>query len=248
MVLAGPGSGKTRVLTERVAYMVNEKNISQTNILCLTFSNKAAKEMRDRLEDKIPYCKVFISTFHGLGLSILEKYFEKVGRTRNFNLIDEVESREIIAELIKNKKAVTTALRAIRNFKQGLIWQYSSREHEQIFNEYNAKIQYENAFDLDDLIYLPAMLFGNAPEILDEYREKYKWILIDEYQDINARQYELITLLAGKINANIFVIGDPNQSIYGFRGSDIKFIELFKKEYPATGVIRLKNSFRCLII
>ncbi|MEW6040996.1 MAG: UvrD-helicase domain-containing protein, partial [Elusimicrobiota bacterium] len=199
MVIAGPGSGKTHILTERIIRLIKNENVPQENILAVTFSNKAAEEMHNRVKEKISPVKASICTFHSFGLSVLKKYYKHFGRTRDFLIIDSEE---------------------IEEFK-------------------------DNAFDLDDLIYLPVQLFQKNSGILQEYRKQYQWVLVDEFQDINPVQYELLRLISGDGNPNLFVIGDPDQAIYGFRGSDVRFIDKLKEDYPNTKVIHLYRSYRC---
>jgi len=242
MVIAGPGSGKTRVLTERIIHLINEKGVAPRQILGITFSNKASEEMKNRIEKKIAAGQVLISTFHSFGLSVIEKYFENFGRKKNFSIIDEEDGKEILGKLITNRNRISHSSRDIGNFKQGII---GSPADGGLFEAYECELKTINAFDLDDLIYLPVILFRDNPEILRGYRERYRRILVDEYQDINARQYELIKMLAGEKNPDLFVISDPDQAIYGFRGSDVKFIEQLGKDYPGLVTILLKDSFRC---
>ncbi len=252
-VLAGPGSGKTRILTQRMIYLISQKNIPAENILAITFSNKAAEEIRSRVLEKLSSdnknrdtwttINRNISTFHALGLSILRRFYEKLGRQNSFYIIDELEKKEIINQLISGtNRDFNKKLRELESFKQGL-----ETVDEIVFfaQQYDKELQRRNAFDLDDLIHLPVQLFHQYADILDHYRQSYTWILIDEYQDINAKQYELVRLIAADQNANLFVIGDPDQAIYGFRGSDIRFIDQLTDDYPAIKQIRLNKSYRC---
>ncbi|MDY6935972.1 MAG: UvrD-helicase domain-containing protein [Spirochaetota bacterium] len=242
MVLAGPGSGKTRILTERIQQLITHHSVKQENILSVTFSNKAAKEMRERLIKRLSPLRVNISTFHSFGLSILREHCKKLDRTERFYIIDDNEKREILLKIEGvNKRGIEKKIEQIMAFKQGILLEDAYG----ILGVYQSELKLRGAFDLDDLIYLPVELLKMNPDILKLYRERYPWILIDEYQDINARQYELITLIAGEGNPNLFVIGDPDQSIYGFRGSDIRFIDRIKKDLPNIRVIGLTKSYRC---
>jgi len=263
MVLAGPGSGKTRILTERIIYLVNHRNIRPENILSITFSNKAAEEMRKRVQKILYPIQCNISTFHAFGLSVLKEYCDIFKRDNNFYISDDWEKREIIKKISGvSNRGINKMLNEIDFFKQGTISEvYSSgndidistmRSHgselmavSDLIESYEGELQKRNAFDLNDLIYLPVQLFSTLPEILSKYREKYPWILIDEFQDINARQYELIMLLSSMNDPNLFVIGDPDQSIYGFRGSDVRFIDRLKSDFPLMKLIHLKESYRC---
>ncbi len=243
MVLAGPGTGKTRVLTERIAHLIGHRGVAGENILAVTFSNKAAQEMRDRLDKLVPAHDVPVMTFHALGLSVLNDHYHHFGRSNPFNLIGRDEAVELLGSTDSlSKSQIKTILNAIEADKQGI-------DHEPVDEAY--KKQYEsilktaNAFDLNDLLYLPVLLMREQPQVLEQLRKKYSWILIDEYQDINPRQYEMITLIAGKGNPNLFVIGDPNQAIYGFRGSDVRFIDRLRNDYPHMKSVFLSRSYRC---
>ena len=242
IVLAGPGSGKTRILTERISFLIAEKNIKPENILAVTFSNKAAEEIRERVWEKDANINSQISTFHAFGLSVLKKYYNNFERPEHFYIIDDDEKKEIIEELTgKENKKPGKKILEIERFKQGI----SEDIDTALFSDYNRELQIRGAFDLDDLIYLPVQLFNNNPDILTLYQKKFPWILVDEYQDINAKQFELIIALADKNIPNLFVIGDPDQSIYGFRGSDVQYIDKLKSIFPDIKSISLPNSFRC---
>lgn len=240
MVIAGPGAGKTRILTERIIYLILNRGVDPEKILAVTFSNKAASEMRDRLKTKRAAFSVNISTFHAFGLSILNEYYEKFDRPGRFYIVDADEKKEILGAVSSDRRAMNRRLALIEAYKQGIICD----EIPQLFDEYENELKRRGAFDLNDLICLPVKLFNENIEILKEYRERYPWILVDEFQDINAKQYELLMLLGGE-NPNLFVIGDPDQSIYGFRGSDVRFIARIQEELPGINVINLSKSYRC---
>ncbi len=240
IVLAGPGAGKTRILTERIIHLISNKDINPENILAVTFSNKAASEMRERVKMKIPSLNVNISTFHAFGLSILKEHYNNFDMPEHFYIADNEERKEIMGNITGGKRGLEKRIREVEAIKQGI----AAEELPDFFNAYNKELQTRGAFDLNDLICLPVWLFNEYPGILDEYRKRYPWILVDEYQDINARQYELIMML-GSDNPNLFVIGDPDQSIYGFRGSDVRFIDKIKTDLPGIKTIALKNSYRC---
>lgn len=242
MVLAGPGSGKTAVLTERIIYLVRQKSINPADILAITFSNKAAGEMKERLRRKTDYSDTSVSTFHAFGLSVLKKHYVKFERAEHFYISDGEECRDILNEIaVGKKREISGMLKSIGGFKHGL----SGYDRPDILEAYDRELQKRDAFDLDDMIYQPVKLFIDYPEILEEYRRQFPWIMVDEYQDINARQYELIKLLAGPGSPDIFAIGDPDQSIYGFRGSDMQCMEQMKKDYPDTKIINIERSYRC---
>ncbi|MBN1621893.1 MAG: UvrD-helicase domain-containing protein [Endomicrobiales bacterium] len=235
LVTAGPGSGKTHVLTERIAYLIKEKSIPQENILAITFSNKAAEEMRSRVKEKIADFTVNILTFHAFGLSVLKRYPKHFGRNKGFKITDEDERGDIL----KDKKT----LKLISSYKQGVL--AKDKIDESDINEYEETLKKQNSFDLDDLIFLPVKLFKEDKEILEDYKKQYRHILVDEFQDVNPVQFELLRLLAPDDTSNLFVIGDPDQAIYGFRGSDVKFIKEFQKNYSKAVVIYLSKSYRC---
>lgn len=242
-VIAGPGSGKTRVLTQRIVRLIHDDTIAQQNILAVTFSNKAAEEMRDRLAKEMPGCAVTVSTFHAFGLSILREHAAIFGRDDDFTLVDADEvSRLIEAFHQSSKRETSRKVRLLSDLKQGIA---SSEESANFAAVCDAVLERRNLFDLDDLIHVPVRLFRENPDILNAWRSRFPWVLVDEFQDINPRQYELIRLLCGDENPNLFVIGDPDQAIYGFRGADERAFERLKAHYPAMTTIRLSKSFRC---
>jgi DNA helicase II / ATP-dependent DNA helicase PcrA len=248
MVLAGPGSGKTRILTERIIHLTSKRNVNSGNILAVTFSNKAAEEIRTRVKDKDEFINPKICTFHAFGLSILKNHYKIFERPEHFYIADSEEKIEIINELKELKKTgrsdkrkVEKQVIEIERYKQGISGEIDTN----LFIDYNRELQIRGAFDLDDLIYLAAELFQTHPGILAEYRDQFPWILIDEYQDINAKQFELVTELAGEGSPNLFAIGDPDQAIYGFRGSDVHYIDKLKEHFPDVKLINLPKSYRC---
>ncbi len=245
MVLAGPGSGKTRILTERIIKLVTENDIDPENILAVTFSNKAAAEMTERIKQNDvsgKAGKATIRTFHSFGLSVLKEHHKAFERPEYFYIVDSEEKTEIIETLTgKSIRDIKKKINEIESYKQGR----SNETDINLFNEYNKELKIRGAFDLDDMISLPCGLFKTNDNLLKQYRDQYPWILIDEYQDINAKQYELISLLAGNADPNLFVIGDPDQAIYGFRGSDVHYIEKLRDQYPAMQIINLTKTYRC---
>ncbi len=246
MVLAGPGSGKTRILTERIIHLVSKKGIEPENILSITFSNKAAQEIQERLKLRDRSVNANIKTFHAFGLSILKKHYKIFKRTEQFYIADDAEKKKIINELMgtDDRKAGKT-IKKFEKFKQGIFGETGNETDVDLFRQYNEKLAIRGAFDLDDMIYLPVELLKNYPAIREEYKKKYNWISIDEYQDINAKQFELVMLLADNDSPNIFAIGDPDQAIYGFRGSDVQYVDKLKNLFPEITVISLSNSYRC---
>ncbi|MBN2041663.1 MAG: UvrD-helicase domain-containing protein [Spirochaetes bacterium] len=244
MVIAGPGSGKTRILTERIINLINN-NISPENILAVTFSNKAAKEILERV-NKIDgsgnAANTAICTFHSFGLSVLKKYYSNFERPEHFYILDPAEKNEILKELTGlNDSKAKKAVNEIEKYKQGITGEIDHA----FFESYSKELKIRGAFDLDDLIYLPVELMKSNSEIQSEYSVQYQWLLVDEYQDINEKQYELIMLLASNNNPNLFVIGDPDQSIYGFRGSDTRYIDRLRNSLSGIKVINLSKSYRC---
>jgi len=242
MVIAGPGSGKTRILTERISRLIENGEARPENILAITFTNNAAREIRERLRKSLdpPYPEIM--TFHSLGLSILKEHCSRFNRYTGFDVIDGKETEKIINTICGNKRESGKILSGISRYKQGIADDIDAAG---TLDEYEKELVKRNSFDLDDLIYLPVLLLSDDEDICAEYRNRYQWLLIDEYQDINRRQYQMVRLLTQGENPNIFVIGDPDQAIYGFRGSDIRFIHSFSEDFPSSQTLRLSRSFRC---
>jgi DNA helicase-2/ATP-dependent DNA helicase PcrA len=260
LIIAGPGTGKTRVLTHRIAHLVLKKNVKPGNILAVTFTNKAAAEIAERLDHLLEETtfsgNVQVSTFHALGLSILKEILsnpignkvEQIGRDPHFTLIDEEERKVILQKYLGcQKKQVNRFSSNITRMKQAPEAMITVEDEimGDVFDRYDEFLKMHNAFDLDDLIYVPLLLFDNYPEILKFYQNRYRWILVDEFQDINHAQYQMIKRLAPKKDANLCVIGDPDQSIYGFRGADASFIKSFSDDFPKTNQYILERSYRC---
>ncbi len=249
LVIAGPGTGKTRVLTHRIAHLVEQKNVPAENILALTFTNKAAGEIRERINKMVKMSnpgKLMISTFHALGLSVLTNHLDVLNRDKNFIILDEDDRYNILSEEMGTEKQQLKKISTeISSIKQHLSDNNENNEFYDIFLAYQDILHRENMFDLDDLIYQPVMLFNKYPDILERYRQQFLFTMIDEYQDVNYGQYELLKMLMPEKDANICVIGDPNQAIYGFRGSDVKYIRQFVDDYPDAAKFELKKSYRC---
>ena len=259
LVLAGAGSGKTKVLTTRVAYLI-EQGISPYNILAITFTNKAANEMKERVTNLVgeDAKMIQISTFHSFGLSVIKRHYEKLGFKSNFTILDSDDTLATIKRILKdmNLDIKVYSPKFIRNkissCKNELM---TPEEFEkfaddeitgiavEVYKKYQEKLRINNSVDFDDLLMLPIVLFKNSPDILEYYQERFKYILIDEYQDTNRVQYILTKMLAAKYN-NICVVGDPDQSIYGFRGSNYKNILNFEHDYKNTKVILLEQNYR----
>ena len=260
LVLAGAGSGKTRVLTTRLAYLVNEKGVNPYNILAITFTNKAAKEMKERSYKMLGSSayQMQISTFHSLGLLLVRENYEKLGFDKNFTILDSDDSLTIIKKILKdmnldpkvyNPRAIRNKISSAKNelMDSNYYSRFANSEYEEIvlsvFRKYEEKVFKNNSVDFDDLLLLPIKLFKKYPEVLEKYQERFKYILVDEYQDTNEAQYILIKMLSEKYK-NICVVGDLDQSIYGFRGANFRNILNFEKDYPEAKVILLEENYR----
>ena len=259
LVLAGAGSGKTRVLTRRIAYLIAEYGVNPGNILAMTFTNKAASEMKERANKLISEdMRSWVGTFHSFGATLLRKEAGKLGFKRNFSIYDTSDQKRMVKEIMQDLNIDTKqtkpsrVLNEISDAKNQLIrpkdykvdkFNYLSEIVAQIYPLYQQRMKESNAFDFDDLIMKPCQLFTEYPKVKEYYNEKYKYILVDEYQDVNHAQYRLSQLLTGSEN-NIFVVGDPDQSIYGFRGADINNILNFENDFSNAKVIRLEQNYR----
>ena len=261
LVLAGAGSGKTRVLTYRIAHMIYEKNIAPWNILAITFTNKAAAEMARRVETLVGGAArdMWVRTFHSTCVRILRRDIDKIGYDRNFNIIDSDDQKSLVKECLKELRfgdkefQPRSVLNEISSAKDKLMTaadyaaeygdDYRKKQISRVYALYQSKLRNANDLDFDDLIMLTVQLFREQPEVLDFYRNKFRYILVDEYQDTNMAQNELIMLLA-KEHRNLCVVGDDDQSIYKFRGADISNILDFEKAFPEAEVVRLEQNYR----
>lgn len=256
LVLAGAGSGKTKVLTNRIANLI-DNGISPYNILAITFTNKAAKEMKDRVISLIggTASSIQISTFHSLGLRILKENYSLLGYERNFTIIDSDDVLTIIKKIMKdlnmskehyNPREIKNKISSAKNEMMD-VEKFSKIEFDhkivEVYKTYQKKLKQGNSVDFDDLLILPIKLFKNYPSVLEEYQDRYKYILIDEYQDTNEAQYTFTRLLSAKYR-NIFVVGDNDQAIYAFRGANYKNILNFEKDYPEAKTILLEENYR----
>ena len=257
LVMAGAGSGKTKVLTTRIAYLI-EEGIPSYNILAITFTNKAASEMRDRVSNLIGDVSSFIGTFHSLGVRIIRENHDILGLPNNFTIIDSDDTNTIIKKLLKemNLDSKQYSPSYVRNrisfIKNQML---TDGELDRLFNtpmdkvvvevyhRYNNKLKTSASVDFDDLLLLPVNLFKERKDILEYYQDKYRYILIDEYQDTNPVQYKLSVMLSNKYK-NIFVVGDMNQSIYAFRQADFRNISNFEKDFKGAKVIKLEHNYR----
>ena len=260
LILAGAGSGKTKVLTTKVAHLVSDKQIDPHNILAITFTNKAAKEMKDRVLKMLgsKAYQIQISTFHSLGLLFLRENHAKLGFEKNFTILDSDDTLTVIKKILKdmnldpkiyNPRAIRNKISSAKNelMNAESYSRFANTDYEQtvteIFRRYEKKIKKNNSVDFDDLLVLPIKLFKENPEILKQYQNRFQYILVDEYQDTNEAQYVLIKMLSAK-NQNICVVGDIDQSIYGFRGANYRNILNFEKDYPKAKVILLEENYR----
>ena len=266
LVLAGAGSGKTRVLTYRIAYLITEYNVSPWNIIALTFTNKAAGEMRERIDDIVGAGSenIWVSTFHSTCVRILRRFGESIGYNRNFTIYDSDDSKSVMKSIIKrrnlDKKSINEkkALSVISANKNALITpsmytsenegDYRAKLYAELYTEYQDRLLKSNAMDFDDLIMKTVELFKTDSQALAYYRRRFSYILVDEYQDTNTAQFELLKLLAepdsDNSECNICVVGDDDQSIYKFRGANIYNILNFEKVFPDTTTIRLEQNYR----
>ena len=256
LVLAGAGSGKTKVLTNRIANLISE-GVSPSNILAITFTNKAAKEMKDRVINLIGNSASYIqiSTFHSLGLKIVKENCKLLGYDRNFTVLDSDDTLTVVKKIMKDMNLSPQYYNA-RNIRNKIssaknelvsVSEFSKLEYDEqivkVYEKYLRKLKDNNSVDFDDLLILPIKLFKDYPDVLDDYQERYKYLLIDEYQDTNEAQYIFSKMLSSKYK-NIFVVGDNDQAIYAFRGANYKNILNFEKDYPDTKTILLEENYR----
>lgn len=259
LIMAGAGSGKTRVLTHRIAYLIDEKMVNPWNILAITFTNKAAREMRERAEKlKTEAQDCLIATFHSMCVRILRREADHIGYNRNFTIVDPGEQRTLMKRILKNlnldpkKWNERAILGTISNAKNDLIDEVAyanlaSDMYTEIvakcYTAYQKELRQSEAMDFDDLIMLTLRLFDQNPDVLTYYQQRYQYIHVDEYQDTNHAQYQLVKLLASRFK-NICVVGDADQSIYGWRGADMQNILDFEKDYPEAKVVLLEENYR----
>ena len=262
LVIAGAGSGKTKVLTHKIAYLMAKKNIKPWNILAITFTNKAANEMKQRVENLVGEAAkdMWIGTFHSICVRILRKTIDRIGFDSSFLIFDTSDQKTLIKECMKTLKiddkmfTDKSVLAEISNGKNEMLepkaymvkyaGDFRREKIGEIYELYQKRLKENNAIDFDDIINFTIKILTENPDILEYYSEKFKYILVDEYQDTNKAQFTLVTILASRYG-NITVVGDNDQGIYSFRGADISNILNFEKDYPGTKIIKLEQNYRC---
>lgn len=261
LLLAGAGSGKTRVLTHRIAYLIDEMGVNPWNILAITFTNKAAGEMRERVDNLIGMGaeQVWVATFHSTCVRILRRYIDRIGFDNSFTIYDTDDQKTVVKNIIKKldldpkmykERSIMAAISAAKDellspteYEIQSSGDYKAMQIARIYREYQATLKKSNALDFDDIIVKTVELFKANEEVLHSYQERFRYIMVDEYQDTNTAQFELIRLLADKYR-NLCVVGDDDQSIYKFRGANIQNILDFEKVYPEAVVIKLEQNYR----
>lgn len=261
LILAGAGSGKTRVLTHRIAYLMEEKHVSPYNIMAITFTNKAAAEMRNRVNKIVGFGaeQVWVSTFHSACVRILRRYIDRIGYSTDFTIYDTDDQKRLMKNVIKDLNLDSKIykengmLNKISDFKNKLMTtgdvasmartDFKMLNVSKIYDNYQEALKKNNALDFDDLIMKTVQLFTKCPEVLESYQDRLQYIMVDEYQDTNAAQFAFVKLLAKK-HQNLCVVGDDDQSIYKFRGADITNILQFEKYFPNARVIKLEQNYR----
>ena len=261
LILAGAGSGKTRVLTHRIAYLIEERNVNPWNILAITFTNKAAGEMRERVDSLVGFGSesIWVSTFHSMCVRILRRFIDRLGYDNRFTIYDTDDQKTLMKEVCK-KVAIDTKvfkerslMSAISSAKNELILpdefelnaggDFAKLKIAKVYREYEAQLKANNALDFDDLLLKTVQLLQTQPDVLENYQERFRYIMVDEYQDTNTVQFQLVRLLAGKYR-NLCVVGDDDQSIYKFRGANIRNILDFEHEFSDACVIKLEQNYR----
>ncbi len=261
LILAGAGSGKTRVLTHRIAYLIKEQGVNPWNIMAITFTNKAAEEMRERV-DKIVGMgseSVWVSTFHSSCVRILRRYIDRIGYENNFSIYDTDDQKTLMKDICKRlevdtkvtkERALLSAISRAKDegvgpdeYRLNAMGDYKLQKVAEVYTEYQNQLKKNNALDFDDLLVKTVELFKSCPEVLDSYQERFRYIMVDEYQDTNTIQFQFVSLLAGKYR-NLCVVGDDDQSIYKFRGANIGNILGFEQVFPDAKVIKLEQNYR----
>lgn len=261
LLLAGAGSGKTRVLTHRIAYLIDEMGVKPWNILAITFTNKAAGEMRERVDNLVGFGadQIWVSTFHSACVRILRRHIDRLGFENGFTIYDTDDQKTVIKAICKSlnidtkvykERAIMGVISSakdelvdVRDYELNAVGDFAKSVYAKVYREYQETLKKNNALDFDDIIVKTVELFKNCPEVLDTYQERFRYIMVDEYQDTNTAQFELVRLLADKYR-NLCVVGDDDQSIYKFRGANIRNILDFEKYFPEAAVIKLERNYR----
>lgn len=261
LILAGAGSGKTRVLTHRIAYLIGERGVNPWNILAITFTNKAAEEMRQRVDNLVGFGaeSVWVSTFHSACVRILRRFIDRLGYENHFTIYDTDDQKTLIKEVCRKvdvdtkvfkERSLLSAISSAKNemilpdeFELNAGGDFAKMKIAKVYREYEAQMRANNALDFDDLLVKTVQLLQTQPDVLESYQERFRYIMVDEYQDTNTVQFQLVSLLAGKYK-NLCVVGDDDQSIYKFRGANIRNILDFEHEFPDAKVIKLEQNYR----
>ena len=262
LIIAGAGSGKTKVLTHKIAYLMGEKKVLPWNILAITFTNKAANEMKERIEGLVGDAvnDMWIGTFHSICVRILRKFIDRIGFDSSFIIFDTTDQRTMIKQILKeleldeklfSDRSVISEISNAKNdmvepeiYQARTIGDFRKEKIAEVYMRYQKRLKENNAIDFDDIINYTIKILMDNPDILEYYSNKFKYILVDEYQDTNKSQFTLITMLASK-HGNITAVGDNDQGIYSFRGADITNILNFEKDFPGTKIIKLEQNYRC---
>ena len=261
LILAGAGSGKTRVLTHRIAYLIDERGVNPWNILAITFTNKAAEEMRQRVDSLVAFGaeSIWVSTFHSMCVRILRRFIERLGYENRFTIYDTDDQKTLMKEVCRKvdidtkvfkERSLLSAISSAKNemilpdeFELNAGGDFGQQKIAKVYREYEAQLKSNNALDFDDLLVKTVQLLETQPDVLEYYQERFRYIMVDEYQDTNTVQFRLVSLLAGKYK-NLCVVGDDDQSIYKFRGANIRNILDFEHEFPDAHVIKLEQNYR----
>ena len=261
LILAGAGSGKTRVLTHRIAYLIEELGVNPWNILAITFTNKAAGEMRQRVDDLVGFGSesIWVSTFHSMCVRILRRFIDRLGYDSRFTIYDTDDQKTLMKAVCKKvdidtkrfkERMLLSVISSAKNemilpeeFELNAGGDFAQLKIAKVYREYEAQLKANNALDFDDLLVRTVQLLQTQPDVRENYQERFRYIMVDEYQDTNTVQFKLVSLLAGKYR-NLCVVGDDDQSIYKFRGANIRNILDFEKEYPDARVIKLEQNYR----
>ena len=262
LVIAGAGSGKTKVLTHKIAYLIDEKHVAPWNILAITFTNKAANEMKQRVENLVGSIAndMWIGTFHAVCVKILRRFIDRLGYETSFVIFDTTDQKSLVKKIVKemnlddkmfSDRGVLTEISKAKNemlepdrFAVRAGNDFRLSKIAEIYKKYQQRLKENNAVDFDDIINFTIKILENNADVLDYYTEKFKYVLVDEYQDTNKAQFTLVTMLASKYG-NITVVGDNDQGIYSFRGADISNILNFERDFPGTKIVKLEQNYRC---